>query len=130
MAVSTIYRGVALGIGLALIPVAAFAVGVYSNDGDGRQDRTKSYSNGADVSGTLSAASGKTVYYAGRVALSGCSDPSVGRYSSNTSSTQYVTRGGNITTSIGTCGFQGVKSRVCTALTALPDPCGADSATY
>ena len=93
---SIITRGVALGVGLVLMPAAAFAVNVSANDGNGEQHRTRSYSNGADVSGNLRSTSGKPVYYSGRVALSNCSDPSTGRYASNTTSTSYVTRGGTI----------------------------------
>lgn len=126
-----IARGAALGAALAILPAAAFAVNVSANDGNGEQHRTYTYSNGAKVSGDLKSTSGKTVYYSGKVALGGCSDPDKGRYSSNTSSRTAVTRGGTITeTNIGTCTFQGVKSRVCTVINNLPDACGPDSSTY
>lgn len=49
-------------VSLALIPSAAWAVNVSANDGNGEQHRVKSYSNGADVSGSLRSTSGKRVY--------------------------------------------------------------------
>lgn len=113
-------------LGIVMLPASAWAVNVSANDGNGEQHRTKTYANGADVTGDLRSASGKTVYY-------NCEDPSTGRYSTNTSSTSAVTRGGTIATSwfiTPPCGFQGVKSRVCTVKTGLPDPCGPDSSTY
>lgn len=115
---------------LCLMPTAAFAVSVSSGSGSGSQSRTSSYSNGAKVSGTLKSTSGNTVYYQGKVALGGCNDVSTGRYSSNTSSTTSVTRGGTITTNKGICSFQGVHSKICRDVPAAPDLCGPYSSRY
>lgn len=130
MALSVIAKTVGLGVSLALIPGAALAVNVSANDGSGEQHRVTSYSNGAAVTGTLKSTSGKKVGYNGKVALNNCSDADTGRYSSNTTSTSGITAGGTITTFPGGCGVQGVKSRVCTVRTGLPDACGSDSSTY
>jgi hypothetical protein len=130
---SRVLKVAGLAIGVAMIPSSALAVNVSANDGYGWQARTASYANGAAVSGWLKSTSAKVVYYSGKVAISNCSDSDTGRYSSNTSSTDAVTRGGTITTGwfiSWPCGFQGVKSRVCTAKTGIPDWCGSDSATY
>jgi len=118
---------------MTMLPAAAFAVKVSSNDGSGTQSKVESYANGADVTGTLRSTSAKGVYYSGKVALSSCEDKSTGRYTSNTTSTSAVTRGGTITTGLPIgwpCGYQGVKSKVCRDITALPDACGSDSTTY
>ena len=121
-----------LTVPLALLPAAAYAVNVSSNDGSGEQHRTASYSNGAAVTGSLKSTSGKAVYYSGKVALSSCQDPDTGRYSSNVTSTSAVTRGGTISYGpiLPPCGFQGVKSKVCRDITAAPDTCGSDSSLY
>ncbi|WP_028050592.1 hypothetical protein [Cellulomonas sp. URHD0024] len=127
----TVVKIVAAATFMMMVPVAAYAVNVSDNDGSGEQHRTLTYANGARVTGSLKSTSGKTVYYSGKVALGGCSDKNVGRYSDNTNSTSAVTRGGEIFASLsGLCGFQGVKSRVCHTLTGLPDSCGPDSSRY
>lgn len=120
-----------LSIALMVMPAVAYAVNVSSNDGSGVQYRTTSYSNGAVVSGSLVSTAGKKVGYNGKVAVSLCSDIDVGRYSGTTTSTTAIIAGGTISALIGApCGFQGVKSRVCTIRTLLPDACGTDSLTY
>lgn len=120
-----------MALTMMAMPAAAYAVNVSANDGSGTQYRTVSYSNGAKVSGTLRSTSGKKVGYNGKVAVSLCSDIDVGRYSINTTSTTAVTAGGTISTLIyPPCGFQGVKSAVCTVRTLFPDACGSDSARY
>lgn len=119
-------RSLSVAGALILIPSAGYAVNVSSGDGYGNQHRTQSYSNGAYATGSLTSTHGSSVYYSGRVDLSWCSDVTVGRYSSNTSSTSGVTRGGYIVTSAGLCqGVQGVRSRVCKVRNNLPDPCGS-----
>ena len=121
-----------LSLAFALLPATAYAVNVSSNDGSGEQHRTTSYTNGAAVSGTLKSTSGKAVYYSGKVALSACGDKDRGRYSSNVTSSSAVTRGGTISYApdLGARGFQGVKSKVCRDITAVPDTCGSDSSRY
>lgn len=134
MTLTKLIRTFFLAAALAIAPAAAYAVNVSANDGNGTQYRTASHGNGADVSGSLRAtSSSKTVYYSGKVAIgNGCSDVNTGRCSDNTNSTSYVTRGGRITAVFTPiCGFQGVKSRVCTVRGfGLPDLCGSDSSTY
>lgn len=117
---------------LCVLPTAAYAVNVSSNAGSGDQHRTRSYTNGADVSGTLRSTTGRSVYYSGIIDLgNACSDDTVGRYSSNTTSTRGVTRGGSITIlKPRWCSFQGVRSRVCEDRPASPDSCGAWSTRY
>ncbi len=115
---------------ICLMPTAAFAVSVSSGSGSGSQTRTASYSDGAAVSGTLKSTSGNAVYYQGIVDLGGCNDVGVGRYSTNTSSTSSVTRGGTISTAKGLCSFQGVRSKICRDISGAPDLCGPWSTRY
>jgi len=113
------------------VPTSAFAVNVSSNNGNGTQSASRWYSNGADLTGQLRSTSGNAVYYSGLVAISNATDPEVGRYSTNTSSTSYVTRGGTVSyfPIIWPSSFQGVKARVCRDINALPDTCGSWSST-
>ena len=112
-------------------PAAALAVSVSSSDGSGTQNVSTWYSNGATLSGNLKSTSGSPVYYSGQVAINNCEDSTYGRYTSNTTSTSLVSRGGTISALIGTwpCSFEGVKARVCKDVNNLPDPCGSWSAT-
>jgi hypothetical protein len=129
-----IKRVCALSVLMLSLPATAYAVNVSSNDGSGTQTRTSTLNWGGDVTGKLKSTAGKSVYYSGRVAISGtvCPDLNVGRYSTNTSSLSLVDRGGRIfsTNTDPRCTFQGVKSRICTVKNNLPDPCGTDSSTY
>ncbi|GAB3054455.1 hypothetical protein GCM10027053_14090 [Intrasporangium mesophilum] len=115
-------------------PAAAFAVSVSSGDGSGTQYRQISYNNGAYVSGFLkSAASGRAVYYSGKVVWYNwfCSNTTVGRYTSNTTSTTSVVKAGYITaTPSPGCSSIKVQSRVCRDVQLLPDACGAWSPEY
>jgi hypothetical protein len=124
-------RVTALTVLFFSLPTAAYAVSVSSNDGSGMQRRDTAWSNGASVYGDLQSTSGKAVYYAGRVAFGGCTDPSTGRYGANVTQTTPQYRQGIIQAykPVG-CSFQGVKSRICTVKDNLPDPCGTDSLTY
>ena len=121
-----------LTLSLVALPSAAYAVNVSSNDGSGTQSRTGSLSNGgATVTGSLRSTTGNTVYYAGRIQLPCGADDNTGRYSSNTSSTSLVTRGGSIQgTFLHSCAADGVKSRICKVNNNLPDGCGSDSLLY
>lgn len=79
-------------------PVGALAVNVSSHDGSGTQSPATWYSNGAKLDGTLKSTSGNPVYYSGKVNISISSDVTVGRYTSNTTSSSSVTRGGTVST--------------------------------
>jgi hypothetical protein len=131
---SKIRRSVIPALALTLAPSVALAVNVSSNDGSGVQYRTSSItsgvSRGAVVSGTLKSTSGSPVYYQGLVAFAGCPDEGIGRYTSDTTSTSSVTRGGTISTTLVCGDFQGVKSKVCKNINNLPDACGSYSSTY
>lgn len=127
---STIFRGLAFGIGLAVMPTAAYAVNVSSSDGSGVQNRTASYSNGAFADGTLRSTAGRPVYYQGELDLNNCGDPYTGRYTGDVTSTSGVAAGGYITGTVGGCGLQGVKTRVCKNVNLAPDVCGPDSARF
>ena len=127
---STIVRGLALGAGLALMPVAAMAVVVDSGDGSGVQYRTATYSNGAYADGNLRSIAAKPVYYAGKLDLNNCPDPSTGRYTGDVRTTYGIAAGGAITGFPGACNVLGVKSRVCTNYSLAPDVCGTDSARF
>lgn len=113
-------------IGIAA-PAGAWAVNVSSNDGNGTQNPTHWYSNGADLSGILRSTHGNPVYYSGKVDISLASDQTIGRYTSNTSSTSYVSRGGTVSyfPIIWPSEFQGVEARVCRDQSFVPDPCGS-----
>jgi len=104
------------------LPLAAFAVNVSSNDGYGEQHSTHWYSDGAEVSGDLRSTHGDKVYYQGSVAYSLNIDYKVGRYTSDTSSTTAVTRGGTVRKGSG--GLQGVRVKVCKNNSLSPDSCG------
>ncbi|MFY1649543.1 hypothetical protein ACN27J_01425 [Solwaraspora sp. WMMB762] len=112
-------------------PATALAVNVSSNDGSGVQNVSTWYSDGATLTGNLRSTSGNAVYYSGQVAINNCGDSTYGRYTSNTTSTTAVTRGGTISASIGLwpCSFEGVKARVCRDINNLPDTCGSWSTT-
>lgn len=131
---SKVGRTLIPALALMLAPSVAFAVNVSSNDGSGTQSRTSSItsgvSRGAVVSGTLRSTSGSPVYYQGKVAFAGCTDVGIGRYTTDTTSTSSVTRGGTISTSLVCGSFQGVKSKVCKNINNLPDSCGSDSSLY
>ena len=117
--------GCLVAIGLAA-PVGALAVNVSSGDGNGTQSPTTWYANGAALSGQLRSTSGNAVYYSGKVNISLSSDVTVGRYTSNTTSTSYVTRGGTVSAVFTPpSSLQGVQARVCRDISALPDSCGS-----
>lgn len=123
----------ALGITtiLALAPVSAYGVNVSSGAGNGSQARTTTYGNGAKVSGELRSTQGYAVYYQGGIIRGRCADPGGKRYASNTSSKSYVTKGGTISDTLGvSCTFDGVRSKVCRDISALPDTCGGWSNRY
>lgn len=125
-------RVVALAAAAVMIPSAAYAVSVTSAHGYGTQTRTASYGTGAQVGGGLTARSGYTVYYEGRVNVSGfgCSSPNIGRYAANVTSGRTEPRGGAITTPLGSCSLVGVSSRISRVIDNLPDPSGDWSANY
>lgn len=125
-------RVVAFSVALLLTPASAYAVSVSSDDGSGTQSRTKSYANGATVSGQLKSTHGSPVYYSGKVNIARCSDSEGKRYTTSTTSKVGVTRGGTISAFIGVypCKFAGVNSRVCKYKKYVPDPCGAWSNRY
>lgn len=127
---STVLRGFALGVGLAMMPAAAFAVSVVSSDGQGEQHRTATYSNGAFADGVLLSIAGAPVYYAGRLDLNNCTDQNTDRYTGDVTRRTNQAAGGYITGFPGACNVQGVKSRICQNKNNLPDPCGADSAKF
>ena len=128
---ATVQRIISATAALCIMPTAAFAVNVSSGSGSGWQERTESYPSGAKVAGKLRSTSGNAVYYQGNVALGGCNDVTVGRYSTNTSSTTQVDRGGTITTGKGPfCSFQGVRSKICRDVSGAPDLCGPWSTRY
>lgn len=117
--------GCLIAVGLAA-PAGALAVNVSSDDGNGYQNPSTWYANGATLSGALRSTSGDSVYYSGRVNISLSSDVTVGRYTSNTSSTSYVSRGGDVTAVFTPpSSLQGVRARVCRDVSFAPDPCGS-----
>ena len=129
----TTLRAAAATLALVVLPTAAWAVGVSSFHGNGIQQRTQTYSNGAAVSGTLRSVQGFPVYYEGKVNYSafGCSNTAVGRYTGNITSTSVRDIGGTIaaTPSIY-CNSTSVNSRVSRDIALSPDPSGAWSANY
>lgn len=127
---TSVVRTIALGVALGLMPASAYAVNVSSGSGSGTQSRVVTYSNGAKVDGELRSTQGNRVYYQGRVDLGGCNDVTVGRYSSNTTSTSDVDRGGTISTIRYLCSFQGVRSKICRDISGAPDLCGSWSNRY
>lgn len=112
---------------LIAAPVAAFAVNVSSDDGSGTQTVSTWYGCGATTTGVLRSTSGHAVYYHGLVAWRHDIDDDEGRFTSDTSSTTAVSRGGTLGYA-GTCidhdDFQGVKVKICRNLNNQPDPCG------
>jgi hypothetical protein len=130
-------KALALGAALALMPVAAYAVNVSDGDGFGEQHLVTRYSNGAQVTGSLtSTRSYIYVYYAGLVDWGHwwCSNMDVGRYTSNTNRLSAVGRGGTFgywppCSGSGTSTTR-VASKVCRDITAWPDSCGPWSSLY
>lgn len=126
-------RAPALTAAFAVLPVSASAVYVGSYHGDGNQYRAVTYDHGARVDGRLGSIQGYPVYYEGKSHFTGVFCPNeivVGRYTSNTSATYYVPRGGAITTSATNCISDSVRSRVSRDITFAPDPSGRWSAAY
>lgn len=111
----------ALALAFALAPTAAFAVNVSSNDGSGQQGVAEWYVNGARLTGTLKSTHGNPVYFAGHVIYDWAPDKTVGRYTTNTSSTSGASRGGIVADRNGA---DGVRVRICRDRNNLPDPCG------
>ncbi len=128
-------RIVALAVVLLGIPTTAWAVNVSSNEGSG----TQSISGWADdtwaSTGTLKSTSGKAVYYSGNRVYDWapdylCDNGDAGRYTTNTTSTSGVSKG-------GTCGafgiypgnVDGAQFRICRDIQFIPDPCGSWSST-
>lgn len=124
-------RVIGLTVGLVCLPTAAYAASASSGDGIAYQNREQTYTNGAKVGGSVRSYVGNPIYLSGKVALNNCGDADVGRYTTNTTNTSFVYKGGTISTILYTCRtVQGVKSRLCTDRNNLPDPCGADSGIY
>ncbi|MGL5824421.1 MAG: hypothetical protein ACRCYU_06230 [Nocardioides sp.] len=119
-------QAVVVGVSVAVIPAAAYAVGVSSNDGSGSQSVTKEYNNGWEASGTLRSTSGDRVYFSGRVVYNFYSDAYCGRYTRNTSDTSGVSRGGSCS-HIPYPGpsADGARFQVCRDRRYRPDPCGS-----
>lgn len=128
---SRILRGVSVGLFLALLPTAAYAVNVSSNEGSGTQSVNGWSDDTWSATGTLKSTSGNAVYYSGNRVYDlapdyVCNSNSEGRYTTNTASTSGVAKG-------GTCGAFGVfpgnvdgaQFRVCRDIQIVPDPCGS-----
>lgn len=113
-----------------MAPVCSASAAYMSNsDGEGTQFRTATHADGASVNGSIrSKSSSKYVYFAGRVRYSAAVSTDIGRYTSNTNSTAWVTRGGSIRAP-GTKPKY-VQSRLCRDVAYLPDPCSAETEWY
>jgi len=111
-------------------PTAGMAVSVTYAHGNGTQNATQWYGNGAYLDGVLRSAAGSPVYYEGLVAIGNCSDVNDGRYTGNVTSTSYMGAGGQVTSGplFWPCYLQGAKARVCRDINNLPDTCGGWSA--
>lgn len=104
-------------------PQAAFAVSASNNDGNGSENVTTWYNNGARLQGQLRSSAGKKVYFQDnfytRFGAYGWE-----RLTGDVTSTSYQSR--DDTKSIND--FNGVirvDVRVCTNITAFPDSCGS-----
>lgn len=132
---SITFRVVALGLLLALMPTVAFAVNVSSNEGSGTQSVTGWSDDTWSASGTLRSTSGHAVYYSGNRVYDNapdyvCNGNGEGRYTTNTTSTAGVSKGG----SCGAFGVfpgnvDGARFRVCRDVQIVSDPCGSWSST-
>lgn len=113
-------------VAIAFAPSAAYAVNVSSSGGNGTQVVTVGYDNGFSASGQLRKASaGSPVYYSGLVVYNNSQDKSCGRYTTNTSSTTYVTKGGSCSVYNPLRDADGAKFRVCSDEYLWPDACGS-----
>lgn len=111
-------------------PGAALAVGVSSNDGSGSQYINQWYGCGASTYGSLRSTSGNAVYYAGRQMFNNTTDSDVGRYTTNTTSSSLVNKGGQVgptSTCAYSSSFTGIKVRICRDRSGLPDGCGSEA---
>ena len=117
---------------MLVAPVAASAVYVSSSEGAGYQYRDVTYQNGASTTGSLKSLKGYNVYYQGRVNYPQwyCGAVNIGRYTSNTSSSSYVSRGGVITDATLACSGPDVHSRVARDISFSPDPVGSWSSGF
>lgn len=109
---------------LTLIPSAAYAVNISSNQGAGQQTVTGHYADGWFASGNLSSTHGNPVYFRGDVIYDGVPDPSCGRYTSDTRSLVAVARSGDCDGGPGIGSSDGAKSQVCRNINNFPDTCG------
>lgn len=110
------------------LPGVSSAASVIFDDsiGGGYQYRVTTYNNGAKVNGALRSKGGN-VYYQGRVqsfSTPWCSGTNWSRYTSSTSSTTNVARGGTITALAWTCSGPRIQSRTARDLRLRPDPVG------
>ncbi|MFL6107939.1 MAG: hypothetical protein ACJ72L_13335 [Marmoricola sp.] len=112
-------------------PVAAFAVNVSSDDGAGNQYVSSWLDHGANMYGNLKSIHGNKVYYAGTVVYDNWPDDNKGRYTSDTTSMSYVSRGGQLggDSSFGDPIIDGVHVKICRNRPYVPDGCGSDSNT-
>lgn len=118
------------GVSLALIPSAAFAVTVSSNDGTGTFYVQKWFTKGYERNGSLKSTHGSPVYFRGNVVFDYEPDYSCGRYTPNTTSLTAVKRQGYQCTVLAvSTASEGGNDRICRDISAAPDSCGSWSST-
>lgn len=107
-------------------PSVAYAVSVSSNDGSGTQSVSVWLRCGADMVGKLRSTHGDPVYYNGDEVIDNAIDIGVGRYTTDTTSTSYVSKGGTIGSNNCTANpIDGIHVKVCRNKSFFPDPCGS-----
>lgn len=110
---------------IALMPAIAYATNVSSDDGSGTQSLTSKGAWSWAASGKLKSTSGSKVYYSGKIVYDWNTDENCGRYTTDTTSTTLVTRGGTCSGPIRADTADGAEYRVCRNINNLPDDCGS-----
>lgn len=122
-----ILRSLAAAVAIALLPAAAWAVNVSSNEGYGHQTASRRV-DGFYGAGLLTSTHGNPVYYFGRVVYDNNTDEDCGRYTADTV-TGPVERFGTCSGPLRFDTEDGAKMKICRNINNLPDSCGSWSAT-
>ncbi|WHT22667.1 hypothetical protein N8J89_16855 [Crossiella sp. CA-258035] len=110
------------------IASAANKVNVSANDGSGTATATAWGMFRGAMTGQLKSTGGKKVYIEGLIVFDGNTDQNCGRMTGDVTSTSLVNVSGDCAVNPQVGRPSGMKFRVCTNRSGLPDPCGSWSA--
>lgn len=129
LGLQTLLRATIVAMVVLACPALAYGVTVSHDYGDGWQSVTSGRDYGWTATGKLRSYAGP-VYFAGNVVYDNAPDKRCGRYTSNTSSSSYVTKGGTCDKrSIPFANADAAKFQICTDEYLWPDDCASWSRT-